>query len=65
MFNKTELDLIDISLASFVATLKTRIMDYHRIDDPVIVDYVKEQKAMLEEAKTLRSKVLKNLIPVD
>jgi hypothetical protein len=57
MFNKDELDLIDVSLASFIATLKTRVMDYQKIVDPVIVDYVNEQKAMLEEAKSLRSKM--------
>ena len=57
MFNKAELDLIDVSLASFIATLKTRVMDYQKIVDHVIVDYVNEQKAMLEAAKSLRTKI--------
>ena len=61
MFNKAELDLIDISLASFIADLKTRVMDYQKSNDPVVVNYANEQKAMLEEAKTLRGKVLKSL----
>jgi hypothetical protein len=57
MFNKDELDLIDVSLASLIATLKTRVMDYQKIVDPVIVDYVNEQKEMLEAAKSLRTKI--------
>jgi hypothetical protein len=32
-------------------------MDYQKIVDPVIVDYVNEQKEMLEEAKSLRTKI--------
>jgi hypothetical protein len=57
MFNKNELDLIDISLASLIATLKTRVMDYQKSSDPAFINYANEQKAMLEEAKTLRSKI--------
>ena len=57
MFNKAELDLIDVSLASLIATLKTRVMDYQKSSDPVYVNYANEQKAMLEEAKSLRTKI--------
>lgn len=57
MFNKAELDLIDVSLASLIATLKTRVMDYQKSNDPAFVNYANEQKAMLEEAKSLRTKI--------
>ena len=57
MFNKAELDLIDVSLASFIAALRTRVMDYQKSSDPVYVNYANEQKASLEEAKSLRTKI--------